>query len=281
MQKFCLFTNPSKASQQLKNRVIRFLSERGLEYLEASEYANNGKEITDILVIGGDGTLNYLINQPGVIDKPIGIIPGGTGNDYVKSLCIGETFAKQLETATSDEVIAVDLGQCNDRYFINGFGLGFDGQIAKSFEENRTILKGHAAYYYHVVRTLAGFEAKWMKFRIDGESFEEKVLLLTIAKGTTFGGGFKLTPHSNLTDGEFAISLIGNLQPLQRFMNIHRLKKGTHDRLREVRFLKGQHIEILEHPDLVAHIDGEVIGTPPFEVKLIPQRLKLRMYQEA
>ena len=278
MKHFLLFSNTNKALKKVINKVCDALTKAGYSFRLVHELGScDLSGYSDIILIGGDGTINLAINQLNSLELPIGIIPAGSGNDYVKSMNIGRSLPEQIHTSINGNLKQVDVGQCGDRLFVNGFGLGFDGQIAKSFEENRTILRGHAAYYYHVLKTLSGFKPLPLQFTVDGEAYEEEVLLLTIAKGTTFGGGFKLTPHSNLSDGEFAISLIRDLKPLRRFLNIHRLQRGSHLGLDEVEFLKGKVIVIQHQPKFIAHVDGELIGSPPFKIKILPKKLNIKV----
>jgi len=280
MRNFLVLHNPMKPAIRVLDKVGLYLRKLDLPFKYCTDLGDESlNAFSDLIIIGGDGTINYAINHLSSFDLPIGIIPAGSGNDYVKSLNIGNTLEERIRTAVEGQAAEVDLGQCNDRLFINGLGLGFDGEIAKSFEENRTILRGHAAYYYHVVRVLASFRPQPLKFSVDGKEFDDKVLLLTIGKGTTCGGGFKLTPHANIKDGQFAISIIHNLKPFKRFLNIHRLQQGSHDRLEEVEFLKGRHIMVEPQPNLTAHIDGELIGSPPFEVRILPKKLRIKISQ--
>jgi len=280
MRNFLILVKPSKQLKNVLAKVSDYLRAKDLSFTICNEPKSKGLDaFSDLIIVGGDGTINHAINHLPSLDLPTGIIPAGSGNDYIKSLDIGRTLIEQIHTAVHGKLMEVDLGQCNDQLFINGLGLGFDGEIAKAFEENRTILRGHAAYYYHVVRILAGFQPQPLQFSIDGKEFNDKVLLLTIGKGTTFGGGFRLTPHANIEDGQFAINIIRDLKPLRRFLNIHRLQQGSHERLQEVEFLKGRHIIIEPQPKLMAHIDGELIGSPPFEVTILPRKLRIKVIE--
>jgi len=271
-----LYYNKSKVPRQLealKNRLNLI----GIQYQETANLSNQDyANLSGIIVIGGDGTINHAINQLNNFDIPVGIVPGGSGNDYIKSIDIGDNLNDQIETAIHGEIRNVDLGKCNDRLFANGFGLGFDGQIAYEFELNRTILRGHAAYYYHVIRILAGYKPRPLQFEIDGKEYEENVLLLAISKGTTFGGGFKLTPHAVLDNGMFGICLIKDLKPLNRFLQLGSLKDGSHDKLPEVLFLEGRKIMIHKQDNMIAHVDGEIIGNPPFELQVLSKKLRLK-----
>ncbi|MEQ9425749.1 MAG: diacylglycerol kinase family lipid kinase [Cyclobacteriaceae bacterium] len=280
MNRRILITHKPQDSKSL--RILEKLKSRlqyeKIDFLISTQLSEiNAQGFSDLVVIGGDGTLNHTINQLSLIDLPIGIIPAGSGNDFIKSVNIGNSLQEHIETALNGSIRHIDLGKVNNHYFINGLGLGFDGQIAHEFNNNRTFLRGHAAYYYHVLKVLGGYKPKILKFEIDGKPFEEMVFLFAIMNGTTFGGGFKLGPHARLDDGKFAICLIKNLKPLKRFLNLGLLKDGTHDRLEEVEFLEGSNIKIHHQPEMIAHIDGEVIGTPPFEVRVLRRELILKV----
>ena len=102
------------------------------------------------------------------------------------------------------------------------------------------------------------------------------MILLTVGKGTTFGGGFQLTPHAKLADGNLAICTIGTLSPLMRFLKIHTLQNGTHDRLKAVSLYHARKITIGANPLLEAHIDGEYFNKPPFQISVLPAALQIR-----
>ena len=110
------------ASKGLKFRIFETLHDlRGTQtvaqYLDPS--------YTDLMIVGGDGTINEVINGM-TLDLPVSFIPMGTGNDFVKNINIGHTLVSQLHTAVHGVISRIDLGLCNDLKFINGVGIGFD-----------------------------------------------------------------------------------------------------------------------------------------------------------
>ena len=156
---------------------------------------------TDLIIIGGDGTINESVNGL-KYDIPVSILPAGTGDDFIKNVLIGKTLEEQIDTAINGEIKRIDLGQCNDRKFVNGVGIGFDGQIVEDMASKRVpLLTGHAAYYYHVLRILGGYKERRFDYQIGDQSFQKDLILLTIGNGTTFGGGFKLMPEPKIDDG--------------------------------------------------------------------------------
>ncbi|WP_436514595.1 diacylglycerol/lipid kinase family protein [Ekhidna sp. To15] len=240
-----------------------------MEHLDSS--------FTDLIIIGGDGTINESINGL-KYDIPVGIVPAGTGDDFIKNVSVGKSVEDRIQTAVNGNIVRIDLGQCNDRKFVNGVGIGFDGQIVEDMTSKRVgFLTGHAAYYYHVLRILGGYKERSFKYFVDGKSMEKELILLSIGNGTTFGGGFKLMPKAKVNDGLLDVCEIGKLSPLRRFLNIGKLSNGTHGNLKEVSFHQVKEVSVDAHDMLFAHIDGEQIGKPPFQIKVLQEAMQLRV----
>ncbi|MGB3463901.1 MAG: diacylglycerol kinase family protein [Cyclobacteriaceae bacterium] len=238
--------------------------------------ALQSEQMDSLVIIGGDGTINEVINAMPDASVPIGIIPAGTGNDFVKTIDTGKSEKERFDTAIYGEPVNIDAGICNGRKFLNGVGIGFDGQIVAAMMNKKKLLSGQAAYYYEVLRILSTYREKPFEFSMDGKNHRENLILLTIANGTTFGGGFKLTPYADIADGKLDICEIGKISPISRYLNVLKLQNGTHDRLKAVRMHQVESIEIKENPVLNAHIDGEYLGHPPFKIEVLPRHLYIR-----
>lgn len=282
--------NPSSGRSKLKNsldKLISELDEVGIHAdlletkleTEPSTYIQPriDKSITDVIAVGGDGTLNHVLNGIKDCDVTLNIIPAGTGNDFVKNIDIGGALEEQIDTILKGKEIKIDVGICNEQLFLNGVGLGFGGQIVSDMLIKKSWLSGHAKYYFFVLRILATFKAISLKLIIDSNQLNENLILLTIANGTTFGGGFRLAPDADIFDGLLDICMIGDISPVKRFLNIHKLSNGTHGKLGDVKFEKTKSITIEENPYILGEIDGEPLGHPPFNIKLLPDYLKIRV----
>jgi diacylglycerol kinase (ATP) len=290
-RKFFVLANPvagrKKVGKLLRELSDFFLSQEHSFSFEIHETTSDhkgdrtiedklDKSFTDLVIMGGDGTIHEAVN--GLKHNiPVSIIPAGTGNDYIKCLSIGQSLEDQLHTVINGDITEVDLGECNGRKFANGMGVGFDGQIVADMQNRKTpFLSGHAKYYYHVLHILSGYRSRSYRVTVDNKFHDKKMILLTIAKGTTFGGGFKLTPHAKVDDGKLALCEIATIPGWKRYANVLSLQNGSHDRLREVSLTKATSLEIEENPLLEAHIDGEYLGRPPFKIKVLPKALKVR-----
>lgn len=272
-----------KLAEKLRNRLDQerishsFFDTRETKSAAKTIHNHLDESFSDLIIIGGDGTINESINGLSR-NIPVGIVPAGTGDDFVKNIPIGKSSDERIQTAIHGQVVAIDLGQCNDRKFVNGVGIGFDGQIVEDMQVKRVpLLSGHAAYYYHVLRIIGSYREKKFRYTVDGKSLDKPLILLTIGNGTTFGGGFKLMPEAKINDGFLQVCEIGKISPLRRFLNINRLSGGTHGKLSEVSFHKATKVMVEANDQLYAHIDGERLGQPPFEISVLQGALSLRV----
>ena len=229
----------------------------------------------EVLVLGGDGTLNYTVNEMRNNRLPLGIVGIGTGNDSVRSLHGVSNFKQQVDIAIHGQVKAFDLGSCNGRFFVNGLGLGFDGQVVSEMQgENK---KSRWDYLKTVLRILYRYKEQEVFFFIDGEQIRKKVLLLTVSNGTTFGGGFVINPFAKADDGLLDLCILGEIPPLKRFWHLPKLSRGTHSKLKVAEFKKAKKVSIKNSSNLVAHLDGELFGHPPFEISIHPEAFLVRV----
>ncbi len=252
-----------------------FTTHEGKGFLNA--YLKDHPGIKELIVLGGDGTLNYVVNE--MLDKPVplSIVSNGTGNDSVKSLHGVLDFKKQVEIAINGKARGFDLGLCNGRAFVNGLGIGFDGQVVQEMSKRRKKRGRHLDYLLTVLRTVARFKEKDIRFALDGELYERKVLLMTVSNGTTFGGGFVINPRARADDGWLDVCVLNEISPLARFWHLPKLKTGSHDALGACEFHKAEKVQIEAANDLVAHLDGEFLGHPPFDVSIVPNALQVRV----
>ena len=117
----------------LGKRIAGELQNRNIKHsLHVGDWPENFNSFTDVWIIGGDGTLNYFFNKYPGIRLPLVVFNGGTGNDVHSLLYKNKSFEEQLEIALSTSPKLIDGGRCNEKYFMNGVGIGFEGAVAKS-----------------------------------------------------------------------------------------------------------------------------------------------------
>lgn len=231
---------------------------------------------TDVLLLGGDGTVNHFINAFPDCLLPIGLIPAGSGNDLAAGLKLPPDLPHQLAMATSGQSRSIDAGRCNDRLFINGVGIGFDGEAAKMVRSVRW-LRGHLKYLYVVLRKILTYRESIMHI-LNGDVLVrlQPTLMVSIANGYRYGGGFKVAPLADLTDGLFDLVMVDPLSVLQRFYHLPRIEKGRHLHLPFVHFQHTTKVTIIGTDRLTAQLDGEIMEEHRFEMELLPGRFWFR-----
>ena len=202
-----------------------------------------------IYSVGGDGTLNEVLN--GIVGSKnlLGIIPCGSGNDFYKTL-----------SKIDDPLPLIDIGKINNKYFLNIVSVGIDAEVADNVSKMKKIkLPTNQIYNVSLVYTFFKYKFKQVDVELDNTQSKKKFTILTICNGSTYGGGYKIAPEASLTDGYFDIYFVDKInKPLIPFI-VNMLKKGTHEQHKKVHKYKGNKIKFKCDHDLVCNIDGEII----------------------
>jgi diacylglycerol kinase (ATP) len=227
-----------------------------------------------IIGVGGDGTVNEIARPlAGKKDVTIGIVPAGTGNDFIQILGFPGRFTeKEWDIFFSRKTIGMDAGHVNNMIFLNGMGLGFDAEVAaENYTEPGKVKKGGAhKYIWHIVKTLLFFREKRMEV-VNGDSKSEfDCFINTISIGRRFAGGFYLTPKAVANDGLLDVCSITKLNLLRRFRLLLMVPKGNHISEKEVNYYQTPGLRITFPVDVPYHVDGELFFSREFEVKVIP-----------
>ena len=162
--------------------------------------ANIPDEDCTVFSVGGDGTLNDVLN--GIITsehKVLGNIPAGSGNDFEKTL-------KKYPSG----IVNIDVGCINHRYFVNVACLGLDADVAENLQYVRKKRWIPVGQRYHASLLYTYFKYKFKKLKITmGETqVENECTILAIGNGQYYGGGFRIAPHALLDDGMFDIYFV-------------------------------------------------------------------------
>jgi len=239
---------------------------------------NNLNNFTDLVIMGGDGTINYTLNHFKHINIPVAMISCGTGND-IATLLLGNTSTQQqFETALFGAIQKVDAGMCNHKLFINGVGIGFDGWVVKRLLA-KNLLRGKAAYYSTVISLLLFYNETKVSINIDGEQSETNLFMLSAANGKTYGGGFKVAPLAEINDGLLEIIVVDKLPVLKRLRYLPVIENGKHlnKPLPFLTYKTGKKITVQSTQKLKAHLDGEYMEANHFEIEILPQFLSVRI----
>jgi len=235
---------------------------------------------THIIAVGGDGTMNEvarpLINQKHITT---GLVPAGTGNDFIQILGFPGRFNKDLwDLFFKKHVIAMDAGLVNGIYFLNGMGLRFDAQVAaENYVEPGEVASGHGKgkYIWHILKTLLFYSECRVKINSRGSEQETDCFINTISIGRRFAGSFLLTPEAIANDGLLDVCMIKKLNLLQRLKILTMVPKGTHIHDEKVDYYQTDSLRIEFGEKVPFHVDGELYFDTIFDVSLVPSALNI------
>ncbi|MEQ1623896.1 MAG: diacylglycerol kinase family protein [Sediminibacterium sp.] len=274
-----ILSNP-KAGKGFAQETAKWLGS-SLEQLGISSHIfeeswpNHFDRFSDVWIIGGDGTLNYFINQYPDCQLPLALFKCGTGNDFAWKLYGNKDNSAIFEQVIQAKIQAVDACKINQWWYLNCLGIGFDGEIIRFMQAIR-FLGGHLGYLLAVVLKVFSFKEKYFQITTATKSWQERYLLVIANNSSRSGGGFFVTPTANLQDGYVDLLLCGKLNLLQRLKYLPVLQKGKHLHLPFVthRLVKEVKIQLERETDI--QIDGELISAKDIQISVVPNKFNFR-----
>lgn len=290
MKKYKLIANPAAGRGKANAAVLRVVEHfkaKGATFdLElttapgqAAGMARKALGEFDVIVaVGGDGTVNEIV--PGMLfsGKPLGIIPSGSGNDFIKSLGIPNNIETAVDIILKGEARVIDAGKINGMYFANGVGIGFDAAVNRASYEINHSKRGLWLYVCALVRTLGRFDPVPVKITMNGGTIEQDIFLLTIGNGTTCGGGFKLTPHAKVDDGLLDVTIVNPLGVPTLLWHLPKVFLGTIDKVTSyARLMRTAKLSVSSIHPIPVHVDGEIFPGDGkiLEIEIVPRALTM------
>lgn len=216
---------------------------------------------TIIYSVGGDGTLNEVVNGVIYSNAILGVAPGGTGNDFYKSI-------KQ----NGRMVDKVDVGLVNNRYFINVASVGIDARVAaKANELKDTIIPNKLIYYSSLVSEVKNLKSETIK--IDDKV--KDILLLTVCNGKYYGGGLEIAPNAQTNDGLFDVYEIDFTTRIEVLKLFKLLLQSNHHKSDKVNYYKTDYLKLSSTKKIICNLDGEIITDNKFEFTSLENSVNL------
>ncbi|WP_309572067.1 diacylglycerol kinase family lipid kinase [Deinococcus sp.] len=258
--------------------VQRELDQRGLWYSLIEE--GSGEAALDavgqlppdvaILAVGGDGTVGALLPAVVGTGRPVGIIPLGTGNDFagmlgLKAGRIGQALdrlAYQPRAVDALEVVIEQGEQAGRRaVLLNGLGMGFDAQVTANMMHAPAALRGFSRYAWSAVRTVADLDLSPVTVMVDGQvQYAGPSALVAVMNGTRYGGGFLISPESDVRDGLLDVLVSREVTRLGLLGLMARVLRGKHMGHPAVSAGKGRAVKVEWHRPMALHLDGDLAG---------------------
>ena len=222
-----------------------------------------------VWIAGGDGTVNYFVNQYNNIKIPLCIFNGGTGNDFYSLLYGKTTVSEQIEHILQSTPKPIDAGKCNDRYFLNGVGIGFDGAVAKGLQGVNKF-GGKTSFMLAVLKHIIFYKEQHYTISSAEKTVEGKFMMISIANGIRYGGGFFVAPMAKADDGLLDTILVKPLSVFKRLRYLPVIEKGKHLSLPFIDYYNTQKIIIKSDQPIQSHLDGEYLESNEFTIEVLP-----------
>jgi YegS/Rv2252/BmrU family lipid kinase len=268
------------AGMGMKPEVERELALRGLAFDvvcttapgDATRLARQAaaEGVDTVVAVGGDGTVHETVNGlmqaadaglgPGTA---LGIIPVGTGNDFVKVIPGTTTRLAAYETLARGQRYAVDVGLVGwdgaQEYFMNAMGTGIDVEVVRQIQ-GRSRRTGELVYIGALVRALRRYRPIHLRFETGGETIEERVMTCSITNGSCIGGLFRICPMAQPADGLLDLCCVRELSMLRVPRLAVKLIRGQHVGHADVQFRRTARtrITVLDGSQLFLQLDGEI-----------------------
>lgn len=275
----------SKAPIRAKKKISKILDEKGIEYAFHStqckkdaiaitkELCKNGA--TMVVAVGGDGTVNEVLNGLDVEKTNLGIIPLGSGNDFVTSINVPKNTKKALDIILNGTAKPTDFMVCDGVRGINIIGTGIDVEILQRCERSK-ILKGKFKYFISFLISLVKFNFYDLKFPDKNGNFKDrKALILAVGNGKRFGGGINMCPNAVADDGKLDFIFVNEMKRSKIPHAFIKLMSGKIDSESCCEYSLVEHVEARFDNPVCIQIDGELYYDLKFDVNVEKGKLKL------
>jgi YegS/Rv2252/BmrU family lipid kinase len=249
-----------------------------------------------VVAVGGDGTINEVVNGFFDGDRPIadaaalGILPYGTGGDFRKSLGLPTDFESAIEVLARDRRRQIDLGRLEytlrtggraSRMFANIASFGVSGVVDRLVNKSQKRLGGKLTFLVASARASLQYDNQRVRLRFDGKSegaTDLTINTVAVANGRYFGGGMLIAPRAELDDGAFDVVALGDFGVLEMIKESRRLYAGTHLGIDKVSHRRARRVDAEPAgPGQVVEldVDGETPGILPATFTVVPRALSV------
>lgn len=255
---------------------VKITRKKGDTISFAREFRDRGGDI--LFIKSGDGALSEVAGVLAGSDTALGLIPGGTGNDFSRNFNY-KNF--KIENIFDYEISPIDLIKVNDKICINVTSLGFDTNVLKYTYNviKRKKLHGKLAYLYGVIKSVKNLENVNLKISLVNEKGEivnlsGKFLVSALCNGSYYGNGFNPAPKAKLDDGLLNLILAEEMSPLKIIKLFLSYRRGNHLGKKGIREIITKEGIISSDREFLYNIDGEIYSTREIKYKILEKKLK-------
>jgi len=245
---------------------------------DAREVAKEIKEneFDVVAVMGGDGTINEVINGLLPTNIPIAIIPSGIANVFANEVGISRNLLKACEAIYKGSLYEVDLGKINDSYFLSLASIGFDSHVLKDTPSSLKRKYGKLAYIYTGIKTIFSYEPHPIYVTVKENAKKKKCYFMVIGNVSIYGESYvKMTPKASITDGLLDVCLFKKENPINYFRYFLGALLRLHTQFPDVEYFQTEKLYVESEKPLMVEADGDVWGELPTTFSILKQGLRV------
>jgi YegS/Rv2252/BmrU family lipid kinase len=256
-----------------RRAVFRVERTRSLEH--GVELALRATELGEVpVVVSGDGLIGAVGGAMAGSETPLGLIPGGRGNDLARALGIPDEPEAAVDVVLGGQSRSIDVGEANGKRFLGIASVGFDSECNRLANETH-FLRGNLVYAYSMPRTLIGWKPARFTIAVGDERKRLTGYFVAVANNSVYGGGMYIAPEAKIDDGEFDVVSIGESGKLRFLWGLRDVLKGTHVDKDEVGVFRTPRLELDASRPFPVYADGDYLTDLPVSLRVLPRCLSI------
>lgn len=295
MMRAKLIVNPKSGPWDVRRElpvVLNHLEEHGWRTtLHTTERAGEATQLAQqardegfeaVFVVGGDGTINEVVNGLAESSVALGVLPGGTSNIWAKELGLPTRSPRHLlplvdaaRALVPGSTRRIDLGKANGRYFLQWAGMGLDAEVTYAMEPRtrRQRRLGTLTYIVAGISAAANLVGTRARIWIDDERIYRRSILIVISNSQLYGGKVRIATDARLDDGLLDVNVFAGTGFVSAIRTVLGVVTGLHVRDPRHSFYRGSVIRVEADKPMPIHVDGEPFDTTPLECAVVPRSL--------
>lgn len=267
---------------EIANTIDVFYTEKQGDAKNRAAQLKEG-EYDFVVSIGGDGTLNEIINGLVISESkiPLAIISAGTVNDFANSMGLPQTPKAFCDMIKNFKYQEVDVGKVNNEYFINVIAGGLLTDVAYKVPKDKKAVMGKFAYYIEGAKDLPNqiFNTLTLKFESEEYTQEENIMVFLVMNSNSVGGYKDAAPLASVSDGVLDVVVLRKLEFLEVSNLVFKLMQGDYINHPAVQYFQTKHLKVSmvgDKEQVAIDYDGELLKEGlPIEVSILPKQIKI------
>lgn len=272
----------SRSGREIKDDAVAALHARGFESLmrdcatqdDVRQFIEEvGEQTEAIIVAGGDGSLNCTLSAILKVNRPLGVLPSGTANDFARTLGLPTDLEDAIDVIAAGHKRRIDVGMANDYPFLNVASIGLSTSLAQELTPELKKRFSKLAYAIAALRVLKGSNPFRVTIKGETTSIRSTTLQLAVGNGRYYGGGNAVSHAAHIDDGVLDLYSLEFAETWRLLWIFWAFRRGEHVKLNEVRNMRGQYFEVHTRRPRSVNADGEILTKTPVTFRILPQAL--------